>query len=262
MSQCKEIRDEDTSETFFQIFWFFVSLEGFRTVPVKGEQTCYTQQFRNYHTNVLENVTFMLPQLNCNCKKRRNKTRINSLTLFHCFIHKVRDRLHFHLYIYKLVLVTAHCTSFFFFFVLFFPSQFFASALLSERLEQDMCDVTLSQSSRSKIGSRTILGLRLVLRFLNSSKSADEKLKCINATEQPQIAVLLLVMHYKGIRSFQSMGEILCCVYRYSNEIHQALLSCDSSLRVLKKWLLDKYKCNFCIYLSLQGRKRFANNSF
>ena len=27
-----------------------------------------------------------------------------------------------------------------------------------ERLEQDMCDVTLSQSSRLKIGNRTILG--------------------------------------------------------------------------------------------------------
>ena len=38
MSQCKEIRDEDTSESFLDIFVLrFVSLEGFKTVLVKGK---------------------------------------------------------------------------------------------------------------------------------------------------------------------------------------------------------------------------------
>ena len=152
------------------------------------------------------------------------------MTLFHCFIHKVRDRLHFHLYIYKLVLVTAHCTSFFFF-VLFFPSQFFASALLSERLEQDMCDVTLSQSSRSKIGSRTILGLPLVLRFLNSSKSADEKLKCVKLPSSHKLLCYYLLC---TIREFEvssqwvkSYGVSTDIPTKYTKHCFLAIVLCE-----------------------------------
>ena len=37
-----------------------MSLEGFKIVPMK-ESRHVIKQFRNYHTNVLENVTFMLP---------------------------------------------------------------------------------------------------------------------------------------------------------------------------------------------------------
>ena len=131
-------------------------------------------------------------------------------------LHKVRDRLHFHLYIYKLVLVPAHCTSFFFlsYFSLlnFSPAPYYLNAWnricvtwLCPRVVARRLEIAPS-SGRSLVERMKVVLKPLLLRFLNSSKSADEKLKCVKLPSSHKLLCYYLLC---TIREFEVSSQWL-----------------------------------------------------